>query len=154
MKTRTPPAWLGAACLALLGLGCGQTQTRAVRFDPQSPSDGGVTVYSSQAPAGGQDLGTVSVRGGQGVKGNDVRKLYSELVRQARVLGGNAVVIESIDAGPKRGEAAQPGDTLVRPCDPNCVDDAPGGEPTQVELRGKVLRLPSEDLDGGSRRVP
>lgn len=153
MKPRTLLAWLGAASLALLGLGCGQTQTRAVKFDPQSPSDGGVAVYGSQAPAGGQDLGTVSVRGGKGVKGNDVRTLYTELVRQARDLGGNAIVIESIDAGPKRGEAAQPGDTLVRPCDPNCAD-SPSGEPMQVELRGKVLRLPSDDLNGSLRRVP
>jgi hypothetical protein len=150
MKPRTLLAWLGAACLPLLGLGCGQTQARSVRFDPQSPADGGVTVFGPQAPVGGQDLGTVSVRGGEGVKGNDVRTLYSELVRQARDRGGNAVVIESIDAGPKRDEAARPGDTLVLPCDPTCPD----GAPTQVELRGKVLRLLPEDLNSSLRRVP
>jgi hypothetical protein len=154
MRTMTLAPWLGAAGLAALGLACGHTETRAVTFDQASPSAGGVTVLDSRAPTGGEELGTVRVRGGEGVRGSDVRKLYSDLVRQARDLGGNAVVIESIGAGAKGGALVPP----ARPCDPDCPDlaPAPDDEPARIELRGKVLRLSPEELKGAepSRRVP
>ncbi|HEU4410837.1 MAG TPA: hypothetical protein VFS43_36630 [Polyangiaceae bacterium] len=147
MNTARSGRWLGAAALALLGLGCGHTETRAVAFDPSGQRTGEVTVYDARAaPVGGQDLGTVTVRGGEGVDDNDVRKLYSELVRQAKARGGNAVVIESIETGAK-GEAAAPSRAkTMPPCAPDCPDGlSDGGEVMRVEMRGKVLRVPPDE---------
>lgn len=147
MNTVLPGCWLTAAAIALLELGCGHTETRAVAFDPSGQDADEVTVYDARAvPAGGQDLGTVTVRGGEGVAGNDVRKLYSELVRQAKARGGNAVVIESIETGAKGEPAAPSRAKTISPCYPDCPEGlSDGGEVMRVEMRGRVLRVPPDE---------
>lgn len=150
MKTATLGRWLAPAALAFFEYGCGHTEVRAVSFDPPG-RPAAVTVFGSQAPAGGQDLGTVSARGGEGVKGNDVRALYQELVRQTRAKGGNALVIESIKGGVK-GETLVPlGERASGPCDPDCPAESAlpsDDDAMKVELKGKAMRLSPDELKG------
>ncbi len=139
------------ATAALLGLGCVRTETNAVLFDPPGA---GVAVFASRAPAGGEDLGVVSARGGIGVKDNNVRDLYIELVRQTKALGGNALRIDAMTTRLEGEPDFYSSDDLNPACDAGCTD---GPDPTAiketmtVELRGKAFRLPPGEIEGSSR---
>lgn len=130
---------------ALLGLGCTHTEAHSVVFAPTDRE--GVTIYASRRPENGRDLGMVFVEGGVGIEDNDVRDLYKEAVRQAKALGGDALVIESIHTR----IVSEPRRYKVDKVDPACnVGCTPGVEPKAVretitvELRGKALRLSPE----------
>jgi hypothetical protein len=153
MKTATLGRWLAPAALAFFEYGCGHTEVRAVSFDPPGrPAD--VTVFTSQAPAGGQDLGTVSARGGEKGKDNDVRALYQELVRQTRAKGGNALVIESIKGGVKNETVVPLGEGAPGSCEPDCPPESavPIDDAMSVELKGKAMRLSPDELKGPAQR--
>jgi hypothetical protein len=143
--------WLVAIALMPLAFGCGHVATRRVSFDPPGGA-GGVAVFASCPPAGGRELGEVVARGGEGVEDNDVRELYSELIRQTKALGGDALVIESMKADLK---SAPPAPSRVRelapPCGARCTDETSlrgRAETMTVELRGKALRLSPEKPRG------
>ena len=88
---------LGAVALALV-TGCSSVRasgvpTGAMRLPPRT---GPVAVYAAGYPIGGVDLGVVEVRAAQGEA--NVETLLPAFVNKGAQLGGNAAVIEHVDA--------------------------------------------------------
>lgn len=138
---------LGISCLALVGLGCGHVESHGVAFDrgPRTPGD--VAVFAASAPASGEVLGDVVVNGREG---EDVGKLYGELVRKAQERGGNAVVIESMGGHIKESRSVYSGLSSAHACGASCMMGVEGlkdsDESLTIELRGKIMRVSPEDL--------
>jgi hypothetical protein len=89
-----------AALVALVALasGCSSVRASAVATGPVRlpPRLGPVAVYAAGYPAGGVDLGVVEARATQNEA--NVETLLPVFVRKVAQLGGNAAVIEHVDA--------------------------------------------------------
>lgn len=79
-------------------MGCSSLGASAIRTGPLvlPPHAGAVSLYASGRAPEGQELGVVEVRGAEGE--SDVGTLLPLFVRKAAQIGGNAVVLDSVDA--------------------------------------------------------
>ena len=130
------------AMLSLAAVACGQTTSYAVPSSPERPAihGGPIAVYAMRDPAG-RELGVVEARG-FGESGT-IDHLIPELVRRARSLGADAVVIDWI------GLSVDVIDTVVIDgsalCTPvACATPAPRLQPQEIasiRVRGRAFRV-------------
>ena len=128
--------------MLVLALGCGQTTSYAVpsSLDRLSPHVGPIAVYALRDPPG-RELGVVEARG-FGESGT-LDHLVPELVRRARSLGADALVVDWI------GLSVDVVDTVVIDgsalCTPvGCGAPAPRSQPQEIasiRVRGRAFRV-------------
>lgn len=84
--------------LALFSAGCSSVRANAVATGPvrMPPRAGPVAVYAAGYPIGGTDLGFVEAHAQQSEA--NVETLLPVFVRKVAQLGGNAAVIETVEA--------------------------------------------------------
>ncbi|CAN5559756.1 hypothetical protein BH09MYX1_BH09MYX1_14380 [soil metagenome] len=100
---------------ALLLIGCSSVQATAIATGPvhAAPRAGPVAVFASGAPPTAVELGQVEVRG-EGEEGS-VESLLPVFAQKVAALGGDAAVIDSVDARFELSYSTTP-ETMVAPC--------------------------------------
>jgi hypothetical protein len=138
--------------LTALGLGCSSVRSSAVRTGPERlpPRTGAVAIYASTLPpASAVELGIVEVHGSN-TDGN-IDSLLPLFVRRVAELGGNAAVIDLVDASFEVVPHAYPSAyfgmhmTFARP---NPATD----EVMVVSIRGRAFSVPPTSAGGGAAR--
>lgn len=123
--------------------GCSSLQATAIATGPvhAAPRAGPVAIYASHAPLGGTELGLVEVRGEGDEGGVDV--LLPLFVQKVAALGGDAAVIDSVDARYEISVTTTP-ETMLAPC-PWRTCASTRSVPTQTEIlvvtmRGRAMK--------------